>query len=414
MSRFEPVKYLSQRYSGRQPSAIRSIVQKNMGVPGMLSLAGGLPNPLVFPFTSMKVTVAGGKELEVPADQLKLALQYSSSTGMPKLNRQLLDMQKRYHAPQGDVKLLIGTGSQSLLAQGFDMLLNPGDSLLVEAPTYPGALAALQPIKPNFVPITIDKDGIIPSVLEEVLDKWDSSAAPKPRVLYTIPTGQNPSGATIAAERRTQIYSIAQKHDLVIVEDDPYYFLYLGEDGTQPQSFLSMDTDGRVLRFDSLSKVLSSGMRLGFVTAHPDFINAIEMDVQGTSLHTSNMGQVLASTLLEDWGEEGWAAHVSTVKAFYQERRGRFLHYCDKHLKGLAEWDVPEAGMFVWFTFPGVADTMDLISNKAREQKVLLVPGQSFFANDTPSNACRASYSLASDDDMDEALSRLATLIRNA
>ena len=393
MSRFEPLKFISQRYAGRKPSAIRSIVQQNMGIPGMISLAGGLPNPSMFPFSAMSVTVAG-KELSIPQDQVKAALQYSSSTGMPKLNKQLSDMITRFHSPQREVKLLVGTGSQSLLAQGFDMLLNTGDTLLVEAPTYPGALAALQPIRPEFVPVQTDHEGIIPSSLQEILESWDEAKMQKkkPKVLYTIPTGQNPSGSTISEERRVAIYKLAQEHDLVIMEDDPYYFLHLGK--SQPKSFLSMDTDGRVLRFDSLSKVLSSGMRIGFVSGAPEFINAIEMDVQGTSLHTSNIGQALASTLLEEWGPSGWDNHVSAVKAFYLQRRDVFLAACDKHLTGLAKWNVPEAGMFVWFTFNGVPDTFELIMNKAKEEKVLLVPGQSFFADDAQSNACRASYSL--------------------
>ena len=391
MSRFEPLKFLSQRYSGRQPSLIRSIVQANMGVPGMISLAGGLPNPAVFPFSGMSATI-GDTTLEVPADQVVAGLQYSASIGMPKLHAQLSAMQQRFHKPTLETSLLVGTGSQSLLAQAFDMLLNPGDTLLVEAPTYPGALAALQPVRPTLRSVATDRDGLIPSSLRDILEHWDAADGAKPRVLYTIPTGQNPSGATITAERRVEIYALAQAHNLVIMEDDPYYFLYLDND--QPASFLSMDTDGRVIRFDSLSKVLSSGMRLGYVTGHPDFVRAIEMDVQGTALHTSNIPQVFASSLLEKWGEAGWDAHVAKVKAFYSERRDKFLHYCEKHLTGLAEWAEPRAGMFVWFTFPKVPDTFDLIMNKAKEEKVLLVPGQGFFADNKVSNTCRASYSL--------------------
>eukprot|EP01063_Lacrimia_lanifica_P003711 TRINITY_DN12006_c0_g1_i1.p1 TRINITY_DN12006_c0_g1~~TRINITY_DN12006_c0_g1_i1.p1 ORF type:complete len:417 (+),score=114.95 TRINITY_DN12006_c0_g1_i1:64-1314(+) len=411
MGKFDPVKYISHRYSGRKPSTIRNIISQNVGVPGMLSLAGGLPNPQCFPFTGLSATLADGTKLDVDGARVKESLQYSASKGMPRLREQLMGMQTRYHAPPSQTDVIVGCGSQGLLAQTFDMLLNPGDPLLVEEPTYSGALAALQPVRPTFVPLQTDGEGLIPASLRSTLDGWDAAARgmPKPRVLYTIPTGQNPSGATVTTERRAEVYAIAQEHGLVIMEDDPYYYLYYG---TPPPSYLSMDVDGRVVRFDSLSKVLSSGMRLGMMTAHPEFIHAVEMDIQGTILHTSNTSQVLCSTLLDHWGPDGWDAHVESVKAFYKQRRDVFLALCDKHLTGLAEWNVPEAGMFVWFTIPGVSDTLDLIMKKAKEEKVLLVPGQSFFTDGKPVNSVRAAFSVASDEEMDEALRRLASLIR--
>eukprot|EP01064_Diplonema_japonicum_P003754 TRINITY_DN12444_c1_g4_i1.p1 TRINITY_DN12444_c1_g4~~TRINITY_DN12444_c1_g4_i1.p1 ORF type:complete len:437 (+),score=99.05 TRINITY_DN12444_c1_g4_i1:46-1311(+) len=417
MGKFDPLTYLSRRYSNRKPSTIRKIVSDNVGVPGMLSLAGGLPNPAVFPISGLSMTLQNGTTIDVPPSQVTEGLQYSASQGMPKLLSQLHHLQQRTHNPPHEVELIVGTGSQSLLAQTFDMLLNPGDSLLVEAPTYPGSLAALQPIAPSFVPVQTDAEGIIPQSLRSILNGWDSSKGQKPRVLYTIPTGQNPSGATIPDDRRIEIYSIAQDHDVVIMEDDPYYYLYLGgkdgESSVQPKSFMSMDVDGRVLRFDSLSKVLSSGMRIGFMTARKEFISPIVKDIQGTVLHTSNIGQVMISSLLEQWGDDGWDAHVCTVKAFYAQRREKFIHYCEKHLTGLAEWVYPKAGMFVWFKFLHVADTLDLIMEKAKKEKILLVPGQSFFTDGKPNNCVRASFSLVTDEQMDEALSRLAKLLRD-
>eukprot|EP01059_Diplonema_ambulator_P003399 TRINITY_DN13082_c0_g2_i1.p1 TRINITY_DN13082_c0_g2~~TRINITY_DN13082_c0_g2_i1.p1 ORF type:complete len:438 (+),score=109.91 TRINITY_DN13082_c0_g2_i1:51-1316(+) len=416
MGKIDPLTFLSKRYSGRKPSAIRKIVSDNMGVPGMLSLAGGLPNPKVFPISGMSIKLTDGSELSVGADSVAEGLQYSASQGMPRLVKQLKEMQLRVHSPPTEVEVVVGTGSQSLLTQTFDMLLNPGDSLLVEAPTYPGSLAALQPIRPSYAPIPTDAQGIIPSALREILDTWDESQSPKPRVLYTIPTGQNPSGSTIPSDRKVEIYAIAQQHNILIMEDDPYYYLYLGKKGdltrTPPKSFMSMDVDGRVLRFDSMSKVLSSGMRLGFMTARKEFTEPIIKDIGGTSLHTSNISQMMAAELLGKWGEEGWENHIKTVKDFYSQRRDKFIEYCEKHLTGLAEWDYPEAGMFVWFRFLHVADTMELIMEKAKKERVLLVPGQSFFTDGKPSNCVRASFSLVSDEEMDEALSRLAKLLR--
>eukprot|EP01060_Flectonema_neradi_P034183 TRINITY_DN5933_c0_g1_i1.p1 TRINITY_DN5933_c0_g1~~TRINITY_DN5933_c0_g1_i1.p1 ORF type:complete len:421 (+),score=102.62 TRINITY_DN5933_c0_g1_i1:53-1315(+) len=412
----DPALFMSKRYSGRKPSVIRKIISDNLGVPGMISLAGGLPNPAVFPITGLSAQMRGGGELVIEQQKVQAALQYSASTGLPFFVDQLRALQERYHSPPTERSIAVGTGSQSLLAQAFDMVLNEGDPLIIEAPTYPGALAGLQAIRPTFYETQCDGEGIIPSKLAEMLDNWDSSKK-KPRVLYTIPTGHNPSGSTIPTERRKEIYKIAQKHNLLIIEDDPYYYLYLGEKGAKdrspPKSFMSMDVDGRVLRFDSFSKVLSSGMRIGFMTAPPAFIKAIEFDIQGTALHTSNMGQVIASGLLEKWGHEGWEAHVEEVKDFYSQRRDVFIDCCEKELDGLATWTYPKGGMFVWFTLNGIDDTFDLILNKAKEQKVLFVPGQSFFTSGKPSSCVRASFSVATDEQMQTAMSRFATLIRS-
>ena len=389
--------FLSKRHTGREPSIIRQINQENMGVPDMISLAGGLPNSETFPIIGLKIKLIGDEEIEVDSQKVTDSLQYSASTGLPFFNKQLKELQERFHSPPTERRVCVGNGSQLLLAQTFDMLLNEGDPLIVESPTYPGALSCLQAIRPTYYETACDGNGIIPEKLSEMLDNWDASKK-KPRVLYTIPTGHNPSGSTIPTNRRVEIYKIAQKHNLVIMEDDPYYFLYLGEKGatdrTPPKSFMSMDVDGRVLRFDSFSKVLSSGMRIGFLTASPQFIKPIELDMGATALHTSNMGQVIASALLEKWGVSGWDAHVEKVKQFYCDRRDIFINLCDKELKGLATWTYPEAGMFVWFTFVGIDDTLDLIMTKAKEEKVLLVPGQSFFTNGKPSSCVRASFSV--------------------
>ena len=394
---FEPASILSKRYNGRKPSVIRKIISENIGVPGMISLAGGLPNPAVFPITGITTQLRGGGELVIEQKKVQAALQYSASTGLPFFVEQLRELQERFHSPPTERSIAVGTGSQSLLAQAFDMVLNEGDPLIIESPTYPGALAGLQAIRPTYYETACDGNGIIPEKLSEMLDNWDASKK-KPRVLYTIPTGHNPSGSTIPTNRRVEIYKIAQKHDLLIIEDDPYYFLYLGEKGatdrTPPKSFMSMDVDGRVLRFDSFSKVLSSGMRIGFMTAPPDFVKAIEFDIQGTALHTSNMGQVIASSLLQKWGNDGWDHHVNEVKDFYAQRRDVFIDCCEKELDGLATWTYPQGGMFVWFTLKGIDDTLDLIMNKAKEQKVLFVPGESFFTNGQPSSCVRASYSV--------------------
>lgn len=169
----------------------------------------------------------------------------------------------------------------------------------------------------------------------------------------------------------------------------------------QPPSFLSIDTDGRVLRFDSLSKVLSSGLRIGFATGPKALIDRITLHMQCSVLHTSGLSQAVAYALVSQWGAEGWARHIQLVQNFYRQRRDVFLALLKKHLTGLAEWNVPTAGMFVWIKLAGVQDSKALIEEKAREKKVLLMPGQAFVPSSKATSYVRASFSIATETDMD-------------
>eukprot|EP01027_Heterolobosea_sp_BB2_P012194 GEZU01017689.1.p1 GENE.GEZU01017689.1~~GEZU01017689.1.p1 ORF type:complete len:267 (+),score=96.48 GEZU01017689.1:158-958(+) len=257
-----------------------------------------------------------------------------------------------------------------------------------------------------------DQHGIIPEKLEEILSNWSTlhPGKPFPKVMHSIPTGHNPSGATLSADRKRQIYALASKYDLLILEDDPYYYMYFGEN--QPASFFSMDVDGRVLRFDSLSKILSSGLRLGFVTGPRPLVDRINLHMQTSVLHTSGVSQAITSSLLKHWGVDGFLQHIKSMQQFYRQKRDAFLSLAEKHLTGLAEWNAPSAGMFVWIKLHGVEDSKSLIEGKARDKKVILVPGQVFQPNDKRGPFVRASFSMVSEEAMDEALARLAELLK--
>lgn len=179
------------------------------------------------------------------------------------------------------------------------------------------------------------------------------------------------------------------------------------------RSFLSLDTEGRVIRFDSFSKILSSGLRLGMVTGPKAFLERMDLMSQASNLHVSGVSQAMVSKLLTHWGPAGWNAHINRVCLFYARRRDVFVSLVDKHLKGLVDYAIPEAGMFVYLHLRGIDDSKKLVESKALEAKVILVPGQAFSPTDKPSNAVRAAFSVASDKDMDLALQRLATLLKN-
>eukprot|EP01122_Echinamoeba_exundans_P016800 TRINITY_DN8636_c0_g1_i1.p1 TRINITY_DN8636_c0_g1~~TRINITY_DN8636_c0_g1_i1.p1 ORF type:complete len:460 (+),score=105.71 TRINITY_DN8636_c0_g1_i1:76-1380(+) len=425
MSTIVPVKdyeyFLSERGKRRKPSPIRAL-QPLMALPGMISLGGGLPNPSMFPFVKMEVGLRSGETVELSGKLLNDALQYSASFGLPELLELLKQDQSRQHNRAVDDNvwsICITTGSQDAIGKALDILVNDGDPIIVENPTYPGTLSAMSAMALQLVPVEIDEHGMKTDELEKLLDNWDQSKK-KPKVIYTIPTGQNPSGATLSNARREHMYRIAQKHNLLIMEDDPYWHLRLkpykaDPSASQPEplrSIWSMDTDGRVMRFDSFSKVASSGIRVGLVTGPAPIVTKIQLVQQATTLHTAGVPQAMLVALLQKWGWAGWDAHIAKVQEFYSQRRDVFLGFAEKHLTGLAEWWVPSAGMFVWFKFLGVEDSSELIQQRALHAKVLMIPGKSCSADGKPSPYARAAFSVASDADMEEALKRLAQMLR--
>jgi len=413
---------LSLVSSLRTPSPIRSL-QPLLAIPGMISLGGGLPNPSLFPFKEMQVTLTDGSAINLSGKRIETALQYSPSYGLREFVEALKKIQRREHfasqpttttTTEQDWDVLVTTGSQEGVSKAFEMLLNPGDTLITESPTYPAALKILEPFRINIVDVPIDASGLIPEKLEETLEKLHSNRT-KVSVLYTIPVGQNPSGVTLSKERRYQIYKIASKYNLLILEDDPYWYLrFPNEDGTLDSlpSFLSIDDEGRVIRFDTFSKILSSGLRLGWVTGPKFLIERLQLHVQSSLLHASGVSQALVLELLEHWNEAGWKDHIFRVSSEYKKRRDIFISLAEKHLAELAEWIVPSAGMFLWLKLKTITNTDDLIRKKAVEKKVLFLPGSDFFPDKKPTPYLRASFSTATPEEMDLALSRLAEIIK--
>jgi len=404
-------KYLSPRSARRQPSAIRAI-QPLTAIPGMINLGGGLPNPSTFPFKTITFELKDGTTVPLAGADLASALQYSPSYGLKPFVDYLTNFQTVIHNPPYAPAVVISSGSQDLMSKAFDMLLGEGDYLLMENPTYPGAIGALKPIGCNLTGVASDESGLIPEALEQVLATWDPTKK-FPRVLYTIPNGQNPSGASIPLDRKKAIYALACKYDFLIIEDDPYYFLTYPTEPASPATptFLSMDVEGRVIRLDSFSKIMSSGLRIGFATGPQFLIERLQLDMQVTLLHTSGVSQMAILSLMNAWGKEGWQRHVESVQKFYKARADFFCSLAEKHLTGLATWRKPTAGMFLWIKL-NVPDSRELIQKKALEKKVLLVPGEFFDPAGKPSSYVRASFSTATDADMEEALIRLAALIR--
>uniref|UniRef100_A0A8C7DSR4 Kynurenine/alpha-aminoadipate aminotransferase, mitochondrial n=1 Tax=Oncorhynchus kisutch TaxID=8019 RepID=A0A8C7DSR4_ONCKI len=416
-------RFLTAVSAARKPSPIRMLTEiQQRSPPSMISLAAGAPNPNTFPFHSCSIQVKNGDMITFDETMMKRALQYSASSGIPELLTWMKALQKNLHNPptanysaeKGKMDMCVTTGSQEGLCKVFEMLVNPGDNVLLDAPTYSGTLAALQPLGCNLINVPSDQHGMIPGGLKEVLSRWDPADVHKPhstvpRVLYTIPNGGNPTGASMTTQRKRDVYELARQYDLLIIEDDPYYFLQF--DKPWAPTFLSMDVDGRIIRTDSFSKILSSGLRIGFVTGPKPLVDRVVLHIQASTMHTSTFTQVNEPLLLTP------SPPSKLVIEFYRTQRDAMLSSADKCLKGLyvAEWHAPAAGMFLWIKVKGVADTQKLIMEKAMEKEVLLVPGGVFMINSSdPCPYVRAAFSLSTPEQIDEAFKRLSALIKES
>ena len=399
----------------RKPSLIRemSALLAKCG-PNMIPLYGGMPNPEMFPFKSATVEISDGSKIEVAGAEMASALQYLPTYGHGELVTWLKNWQIDVHNPPeamwGNSELLITSGSQDGLCRAFEMLLNEGDSVIVEDYIYSGTLAIMNPYKPKYLVVHSDQDGMRPDKLREVLAYKRQSCGGAPKIMYINPTGANPTGTVLKLERRKEIYQIACEYDILILEDDPYFFMQFSK--CKVPSLFSMDTEGRVLRFDSFSKILSSGIRLGFVTGPKPLVKQIMLHMQVSVINAASLSQVVTNKLLQLWGNDGLKEHISQVAKFYEERRDAMLAAADKHLTGLCEWRIPQGGMYLWIKVHGVDDTYDMIMERAIQKNVMLLPGKTFSTEG--GNGCkflRAAYSIASVDKMDVAFQRLATLI---
>jgi kynurenine/2-aminoadipate aminotransferase len=295
-------------------------------------------------------------------------------------------------------------------------------SLCFTSATYPGALAAIVPLGCTILGVETDGNGLIPESLRNVIEEHHRSGdGSKIKALYTIPTGQNPRGCTTTVERKEEVFRICHDANILILEDDPYYFLRYdffdgrekGDHWAPPRSYLSMDEDGRVLRFDSFSKIMSSGIRLGWATGPKAFIERVNLHMQAGSLHACSLSQVIVGEMLHLWGIEKFESHIQKAQKLYYNRMLKYKEFMETHLDGLVEWDEPVAGMFAWMRLKGVKDTKKLVMEDCRERGILMVPGNAFYADgDATSPFVRASFSVAPLDKLEEAVRRLGALLR--
>ncbi|KAI9835695.1 MAG: hypothetical protein M1819_001872 [Sarea resinae] len=433
--------------------------------PGMISLGGGLPSSHYFPFEEidLKVPAIGhfteeetresGKTLrlgkyDVAEGKGSFALNYGQGTGSAQMLRFVTEHTEIVHnPPYQDWSCAMTVGSTSGLDMAYRMFTNRGDFILSEKYTFATAIETAAPMGVRVVGIEMDEQGLLPADMDDVLSNWDAAArgAPKPWLLYTVPSGQNPTGATQGVERRKELYKVAQKHDVYIVEDEPYYFLqmqpYTGPDspGVPPPashedfikalvpSLLSLDTDGRVMRLDSFSKVVAPGSRVGWITASDQIVERFVRHSETSNQGPSGFSQVILHKLLdESWGHSGYLDWLMHIRVEYTHRRDVILKACEKYLpREVASWNPPMAGMFHWIRiahtlhphYPKktILELEDELLHSSIDRGVLVAPG-SWFRTDKESEPhelfFRATFAAAPADKMDEAIRRFGEALR--
>ncbi|XP_077280838.1 kynurenine/alpha-aminoadipate aminotransferase, mitochondrial isoform X1 [Temnothorax americanus] len=405
-------KFFSKTTNRRRPNLIRQSTELYLSRPNSINLAAGMPNAATYPVNSISMTYKYNIPVNLSKHEVSTALQYGSSQGYAPLIEKWKEFQKIWHTPKrSDWEVVFTNGSMDGCSKIFEMMIDENDPVMIQVPLYIGILGALIPLAPDVIEIHQDADGIIPEEITKECEQRFKDGKPMPKLLYINPTGANPTGTVLSETRRRNVYELAQKYNFLIVEDDPYYFIHFL--GKQPTSFFSLDTDGRVIRLDSFSKIMSAGIRVGVVTSHPDIATKLQIHMENSIIHPSNLSQMLIYKLFENWTPQQFEQHFKDIQKFYRERRDMMLIIVEKYLKGLAEWCVPQGGMFLWVKVTVVDNTLDLVLNKCMPQGVFVLSGN-YFNYDTSKHDChlRLSYSYSSLEEMDKGLSIVAKIIR--
>jgi 2-aminoadipate transaminase len=387
---------LATRAEKMNPSVLREIL-KVTERPGIISLAGGLPSPKTFPIQEFADACAHVLHTDGQA-----ALQYAASEGYGPLRQAVADMLPWNVDP---AQVLITTGSQQGLDLVAKVLLDPGSRVLVETPTYLGALQAFAPMEPVPVSVASDDDGVI--VDDLVAQARGNAGQEAARFVYLLPNFQNPTGRTMTEARRQAVSEAAAKAGLPIVEDNPYGELWFDE--APPLPLAARNPDG-VIYLGSFSKVLAPGLRLGFLVAPKAIYPKLLQAKQAVDLHTPIFTQRMVSAVMKD---NFLATHVPTIRALYKRQRDAMVAALKREMKGLdVQFNVPVGGMFLWARMPEGIDTVKLLP-RAVERNVAFVPGAPFYAGPGDSRTMRLSFVTANVDEIDTAIAALAAAVRD-
>lgn len=379
-----------------KPSAIREIF-KSLQDPEMISLAAGNPSPESFPVEEFAELSA-----EIFRTEASKALQYGITEGYMPLREKVKNRLKNVFSvgKDGD-EVIMTSGGQQGLELACKVLCNEGDTVLCENPSFIGALNAFRSYGVNLVGVDTDGDGMLPESLEKAYAENENV-----KMIYVIPTFQNPSGITMSAERRSMLYSFCRDKGIMILEDNPYGELRFKGENVAP--IKSMDTDGIVIYCGSFSKTLSSGMRVGFVCAPSEITQKMVVCKQVADVHTNLFFQMLIDKYLERYDFD---AHIASIRKLYRRKCELMLSEMDKKFPSSVSYTRPEGGLFIWCTLPDSVDVAAFVK-KCLENKVAVVVGNTFMADTSaPTHSFRLNYSTPTDEQIIDGVDRLSKTI---
>ena len=369
--------------------------------PEIISLAGGLPDTTTFPGEDFAQIMS-----VVGAENAAKALQYSPTEGLVSVQEVVRDVMAVEGMDVDTDEVLLTTGGQQVIDLVCKALIDPGDVIVAEAPTYPGAVPAFQAYEADVVQIGMDDDGMDIDELEATLDRLAAEGR-RPKFIYTIPSFQNPGGVTMSLERRRRLVALAAERELLVLEDNPYGLLRY--EGEPLPTLRALDGGNFVIYLGTFSKILSPGVRIGWTVAPGPVLTKMKIGKAASDLCSSAMTQMFVA---EYFRQGRWPAYLEQVKALYHHRRDVMLEALEEHFPAEATWTRPQGGLFLWATLPEGIDTTDLLA-KAIGRHVAFVPGRAAYLDGRGGSSMRLNFSGVGDDDIREGVRRIGEVVHD-
>ena len=389
----------AQRTQGMKSSAMRDLMAITER-PDVISLAGGQPDTSTFPPESYAALMS-----RIAAESTARALQYGPTDGMAVVKDCIVEVMGSEDMRVDPDDVLVTTGGQQVIDLMCKTFVDPGDVIVAEAPTYPGAVPSFGAYEADVVQVSMDADGMRIDELDALLDRLEGEGR-RPKFVYTVPSFQNPAGVTMSLERRRRLVSIAHERELLVLEDNPYSLLRY--EGDPVPSLQSLDGGNFVVYLGTFSKILSAGIRLGWAVAPAPIIEKMNLGKQGVDLCSSSMTQLFVA---EYFREGRWMEYVASLRELYRRRRDAMLDALAEHFPREAEWTYPQGGMFLWATLPDYIDTTDLLA-RALQENVAFVPGRAAYLDGRGGSSMRLNFSGVGEDDIREGIRRIGKVVR--
>ncbi|MFN2615782.1 MAG: PLP-dependent aminotransferase family protein [Thermoleophilaceae bacterium] len=396
-----------ERYAGLFASRTRTMTSSAMrdlmavtARPEVISLAGGLPDTSTFPPDTFAAVTQ-----RIAAESCAKALQYGPTEGLAETKACIGEVMAAEGMRADPEDVVVTTGGQQVIDLVTKALIDPGDVVIAEGPTYPGAVPVFSSYQADVVQIDMDSDGMRVDMLEEALERLEREGR-RPKFIYTVPSFQNPAGVSMSLPRRRRLVEVAHERELLVLEDSPYGLLRYEGEPLPP--LYSLDGGVYVMYLGTFSKILSPGIRLGWVVAPPPLIEKINLGKQAADLCTSTLSQLMVQAYFE---QGRWRDYVDSLTDVYRARRDTMLDALADHFPPQAEWTRPGGGLFIWATLPDFIDTTDLLARALREN-VAFVPGEAAYLDGRGRASMRLNFSGSGEEAIREGIRRIGEVVK--